>query len=111
MKKYWEIIADSLNASGWSWRMTTVCDAYAGKLFALDAHRGDLRARFVVRSAELLTAFLAGEQATVQPRRWPHRSRREALPTVRAHASQASPIDPTTPPCSVHGILADEPCN
>ncbi len=62
--KYWEIIAENLSASGWSWGMTTVYDAHAGKLFVIDAHRTDLRGRFVVRSDELLTAFLELERAT-----------------------------------------------
>jgi hypothetical protein len=61
--KYWEIIADKLSAAGWSWGMTTAIDARAGKLFAVDAHRSDSRSRFVVRSDELLTAFLELERS------------------------------------------------
>lgn len=62
--KYWEIIADKLNANGWSWGMTTVIDAQVGKLFVLDAHRHESRSRLIVRSDELLTAFLELEQVT-----------------------------------------------
>jgi hypothetical protein len=61
--KYWEIIADKLSAQGWSWGMTTAIDAQAGKLFVVDAHRCDSRGRFVVRSDELLTAFLELQRA------------------------------------------------
>jgi hypothetical protein len=42
--------------------MTTATDAQAGELFIVDAHRNDGR-RFIVRSDELLTAFLELEQA------------------------------------------------
>jgi len=44
--------------------MTIVCDVHTAKLFVVDAHRADLRGRYVVRSDELLTAFLEREQAT-----------------------------------------------
>jgi hypothetical protein len=43
--------------------MTTATDAQAVELFIVDAHRDDGR-RFVVRSDELLTAFMELEQAT-----------------------------------------------
>jgi hypothetical protein len=46
-----------------SWGMTTATAAQARTLFIVDAHRDDGR-RFVVRSDELLTAFLELEQAT-----------------------------------------------
>jgi hypothetical protein len=62
--KYWEIIADKLSAAGWSWGLTTAIDAHAGKLFVVDAHRSDSHRRFIVRSDELLTAFLELERAT-----------------------------------------------
>ncbi len=57
--KYWEIIADRLSAFGWSWGITTIHDAKARKLFVVDTHRTDVRGRFVVRSDDLLTAFLS----------------------------------------------------
>lgn len=66
--KYWEIIADRLSASGWSWGMTTAYDTQAGKLFIVDAHRCDGR-RFIVRSDELLTAFLVLEREVCRSRR------------------------------------------
>jgi hypothetical protein len=66
--KYWEIIADKLSAAGWSWGMTTAINAHAGKLFVVDAHRSDSRGRFIVRSDELLSAFLELERETIQLR-------------------------------------------
>jgi hypothetical protein len=62
--KYWEIIADKLSAQGWSWGITTAHDMQTGKLFVVDAQRSDSRGRFIVRSDELLTAFLELQQAT-----------------------------------------------
>ncbi|MBA3353655.1 MAG: hypothetical protein H0U23_14760 [Blastocatellia bacterium] len=44
--------------------MTSVHDVHAGELLVLDAHRAHARDRFVVRSDELLNAFLELEQAT-----------------------------------------------
>lgn len=41
--------------------MTTAYDATAGKLFIVDAHRDGTR--FIVRSDELLTAFVELEHA------------------------------------------------
>ena len=63
MKMYWEIIADKLSAAGWSWGMITATDAQGRAVFIVDAHR-ECGRRFVVRSDELLTAFLELEQAT-----------------------------------------------
>jgi hypothetical protein len=54
--------------------MTTATDAQAREMFIVDAHRDDGR-RFVVRSDELLTAFLELEQAT----------RNGSRPGCRAH--------------------------
>ena len=57
-----------------SWGMTTATDAQARTLFVVDAHRDDGR-RFVVRSDELLTAFLELERETGNsspPRRSAH---------------------------------------
>jgi len=44
------------------WGMTTATDAHAGELFIVDAHRDDGR-RFLMRSDELLTAFLKNSRA------------------------------------------------
>jgi hypothetical protein len=58
--KYWEIIADKLSAAGWTWGY---CGAVArdGWRWTVDADRGDGR-RYIVRSDELLTAFLELEK-------------------------------------------------
>lgn len=54
--RYWEIIAERLQKSGWSYGYCAVFSEN-GLLFVVDAHRGDGR-RFVVHSDEKLTAFL-----------------------------------------------------
>jgi hypothetical protein len=53
--KYWEVIADKLHASGWSWGY---CSAVTkdGWRWIGDAHREGRR--YIVHSDELLTAFL-----------------------------------------------------
>jgi hypothetical protein len=61
--KYWEIIADKLSASGWSWGYSSHTDSTGRVLFTADAHRSDVR-RFIVRSNEKLTAFLQLEKIT-----------------------------------------------
>jgi hypothetical protein len=59
--KYWEIIADKLSAAGWSW---SYCSAVTpdGRRWTVDVYRGDGR-RYIVRSDEVLTAFLELESA------------------------------------------------
>ena len=54
--KYYEIVADQLNAAGWSWGdcSTVTCD---GLRWFVEAHSGDGR-RYIVQSDALLTAFL-----------------------------------------------------
>jgi hypothetical protein len=51
--KYWEVIADKLHASGWSWGY---CSAVTrdGWRWIVDAHREGRR--YIVRSDELLSA-------------------------------------------------------
>jgi hypothetical protein len=55
--KYWEIIADKLSASGWSWGCSSHINLAGRVLFMADAHRSDGK-RFVVSADEKLTAFL-----------------------------------------------------
>jgi hypothetical protein len=55
--KYWEIIADNLSASGWSWGCVSALDSNERTIFVADAHRDDGK-RFIVRSDEKLTAFV-----------------------------------------------------
>jgi hypothetical protein len=54
--KYWEIIADKIAASGWTWGYCRAATRY-GWRYIVDAHCGDGR-RFIVQSDELLSAFL-----------------------------------------------------
>jgi hypothetical protein len=61
--KYWEIIADNLGKAGWSWGCVSAIDSEGRTIWIVDAHRGDGR-RFVVRSDELLSAFLELERIT-----------------------------------------------
>jgi hypothetical protein len=58
--KYWEIIADNLSKSGWSWGCVSAVDD-DGEQSSLLTHRGGRR--FVVCANEKLTAFLELEAA------------------------------------------------
>jgi hypothetical protein len=60
--KYWEIIADKLSASGWSWGCSSQIDSTGRVLFTADAHRDDGK-RFIVSADEQLTAFLELEES------------------------------------------------
>jgi hypothetical protein len=62
VKRYWEIIADSLSKAGWSWGCVATVDANGRTIFVADAHRGDGQ-RFVVHAEEKRTAFLELERA------------------------------------------------
>jgi hypothetical protein len=55
--KYWEIIADNLSASGWSWGCISAIDSNGRPIWIVDAHRDDGN-RFVARSDEKLTPFV-----------------------------------------------------
>jgi hypothetical protein len=59
---YWEIIADNLSASGWSWGCVAAIGSDVRTIFIADAHRGEEK-RFVVRADEKLTAFVELESA------------------------------------------------
>jgi hypothetical protein len=61
--RYWEIIADNLSASGWSWGCISAVDSEGRTIWIVDAHR-DNGKRFVVLSDEKLTAFLELERIT-----------------------------------------------
>jgi hypothetical protein len=60
--KYWEMIADKLSASGWSWGRVSAIDSSGRTIWIVDAHRDNGKG-FVVRSDEVLTAFLELELA------------------------------------------------
>jgi hypothetical protein len=55
--KSWEIIADNLKKRGWSLGWVSAIDSEGRTIWIADAHR-DNGKRFVVRSDEILTAFL-----------------------------------------------------
>jgi hypothetical protein len=59
---YWEIIADNLSKSGWSWGCVSGVDRHGRTIFVADAHR-DNGKRFVVRADERLSAFVELESA------------------------------------------------
>jgi hypothetical protein len=57
--KYWEIIAERLHEQGWSYGIAQQVTG-VGPLYCVDAHRNGKR--FIVKSDELLTAFLTLEK-------------------------------------------------
>jgi hypothetical protein len=63
VKRYWEIIADNLSKAAWSWGWISAVDSEGRTIWIVDAHRDDGK-RFVVRSDEMLAAFLELEAAT-----------------------------------------------
>jgi hypothetical protein len=68
--RYWEIIADNLSASGWSWGCVSAIDSNGGTIWIADAHRDDGK-RFIVQADEKLTAFLELERVTRESARVP----------------------------------------
>jgi hypothetical protein len=61
--KYWETVADKLSKAGWSLGWVSAMDSEGRTLWIVDAHR-DNGKRFVVRSDEMLSAFLELERIT-----------------------------------------------
>ena len=59
--KYWEIIANRLKKAGWSLGYVAAVDSKGQTIWIVDAHRDGKR--FIVRSDEILTAFLELESA------------------------------------------------
>jgi len=60
--KAWEIIADNLSKSGWSWGCVSAVNCEGRTIWSADAHRKDGK-RYIVHSDEKLTAFLELERA------------------------------------------------
>jgi hypothetical protein len=54
--KYWEIIADSLSKTGWSWGCVSAIGSNGRTIRIADTHRGDGKC-FVVRADEKVTGF------------------------------------------------------
>ena len=63
--KFWEIIADRLHAGGWSYGIAEHFTKH-GLLFCVDAQRDGKR--FIVKSDDLLTAFLSLERDAIVPK-------------------------------------------
>ena len=61
--EYWKIIADNISKAGWSWGCISAIDSNGQTIWIVDAHR-DNGKRFVIRSDEMLTAFLELERIT-----------------------------------------------
>jgi len=59
--KSWEIIADNLSKTGWSWGCVSTVDCERRTNWIADAHRDGKR--FIVRADEMLTAFLELQRA------------------------------------------------
>jgi hypothetical protein len=60
--KYWELIAAELTRDGWSWGYVRLISSTGHTLFQVDAHR-DNGKKYIVRTEELLTAFLQLQRA------------------------------------------------
>jgi hypothetical protein len=59
--KYWEIIADNLHDAGWSLGWVSALDVECRTIWIVDAH--GYGKRFIVRSDEILTAFVELQRA------------------------------------------------
>ena len=55
--KCWQVIADNLSKTGWSWGCVSGIDSEGRTIWIVDVHRDDGN-RFIVRADEKLTAFL-----------------------------------------------------
>jgi hypothetical protein len=59
--KYWEIIADNLSKTGWSWGCVSAIDSNGRTIWIADAHRDDGK-RFVVRVMKCVSqSHVSGE--------------------------------------------------
>ena len=56
-----EIIAENLSKAGWSWGCASAVDSEGRRIWIVDAHRDGKR--FIVRSDEILTAFVELQRA------------------------------------------------
>jgi hypothetical protein len=62
---YWRLVAKRLREAGWMWDMHTIHELREGVLrniYIADAYRRGHPARFIVRSDQLLVAFLELER-------------------------------------------------
>ena len=61
--KDWEIIADNLSETGWSWGCVSALDSHGQTIWIADAHSDDGK-RYVVQADVKLTAFLELQRIT-----------------------------------------------
>jgi hypothetical protein len=61
--KFWEVIADNLSQAGWSWGCVSAVESNGQTIWIVDAHHDDGK-RFIVRSDQMLSAFLELERIT-----------------------------------------------
>jgi hypothetical protein len=61
--KDWEIIADNLSETGWSWGCVSALDSHGQTIWIADAHR-DNGKRFIVTADKKLRAFLELQRVT-----------------------------------------------
>jgi hypothetical protein len=64
--KNWEIIADGLSKAGWSWGCVSTINASGRTIWIVDAH--GYGKRFIVRSDEILSAFVELEREVLTVR-------------------------------------------
>jgi hypothetical protein len=69
--KFWEVIADNLSKTGWSWDCVATVDSNGKTIFVADAHR-DNGKRFIVSADEKLRAFLELQRVTRESFRFPN---------------------------------------
>ena len=79
-----EIIADNLSKTGWSWGCVSALDAHGRTIWIADAHRDDGK-RYVVRTDEKLTVFLALEAELNSVEHIANTQRRRLQQQLRLH--------------------------
>ena len=62
--KDWEVVADNLHDAGWSLGCVSAVDSAGRTIWIVDAH--GYGKRFILRSDEILTAFLELESALLK---------------------------------------------
>jgi hypothetical protein len=59
--KCWQVIADNLSKTGWSWGCVSAIDSEGRTIWIVDVHRDDGN-RFIVRADNKLSAFVELER-------------------------------------------------
>jgi hypothetical protein len=55
--QYWEVIADNLSKTGWSWGCVSAIDSNGQTIWIADAHRGNAKLLLRIRTKKL-TGFV-----------------------------------------------------